>query len=112
MRHHDDDHDYVPSGLFNECGIDPPESLDTARHTAIPCQHSVEALRARMRQRISESSLMPFLSLRYPAASDLDSIMDMIVSHTVAECVSIMWEHSGETAAEYRQMLKLARGER
>lgn len=87
-------------------------TMDTNRHTAIQCSHQTDAIRARIRKALEESSLMPFLSLRYSSELDLNDVLDFATTVVAAECVSIMWEHSGETAAEYRQILKQERGTR
>lgn len=91
------------SDKFNEAGI------DVSRHTAIRCTHQTDIIRERMREAFEQSSLMPLLSLRYPHGGELDDIIGFMVSIATAEATKIMWEHSGETAAEYRQILKETR---
>ena len=76
-------------------------SLNLSRHVAIVCSHSTSSVRARIETKLADTQVMRDVArMLHPEETQ------RIVSAIVAECVKIMWEHSEETATQYRQLLK------
>ena len=105
-----DRHDYVTSGMFNECGIDPPENttpddaIDTTklepafnieRHTAILCKHSPAALQETISEIVKHYAPNAPNSLTIELASTFSQLM---------------WDHADEIAAAYRDILRRQNG--
>ena len=76
------------------------ETKSTRRHVAIPCHHTTTAIRRRLEAQLAEVQVMRDVArMLHPEE------VHRVVSAIVAECVLIMWEHSDETAAQYRQLI-------
>ena len=71
---------------------------DINRHTAILCKHSTAHVRELM-----EKELIGFLSLAEEYAT-VDP--NLIISKATAVCMSLLIEHAGEIAAEYREHIR------
>lgn len=110
----------VTNELCHHCGFDRPTRQSTrdgvevivcafcdyvirtveqepARHTAIRCAHATDRVREEVSKLLNQY-IMP-----NSAYSRLSTEITMLV-------INIMWEHSEETATEYKQIIKTLKG--
>jgi hypothetical protein len=87
--------------------------MSNERHTAIDCKHSTQQVRNEIIKAISESGalspLPAWLLVDNTLTHDAHTVdMARLVTAITAACSRLMWEHSDETAAEYRKIVAMS----